>query len=74
MMFPLVLILIECICVKIRTWGWLAGFKSHHPGESDTLAMSASQGGSPSKKASSELGMDPGKGYMQDRTLLPAAG
>jgi len=49
-MFLLVFILIEGICVKIWTWSWLAGFKCRHPGESDALAMSASQGGSPSKK------------------------
>lgn len=35
---------------RIRSWGWLVAFKNHHSGEGDTSAVSASQGGSSSRK------------------------
>lgn len=35
---------------RIRSWGWLVAFKNHHCGEGDTSAVSASQGGSSSRK------------------------
>lgn len=35
---------------RIRIWGWLVAFKNHHCGEGDTSAVSASQGGSSSRK------------------------
>lgn len=73
MMFPLVFFLIVCICVRVRTWSWLAGFKCHYAGESDTCALSASQGGSLSTKHLLSWGWTQ-EGGMEDRTLLPTGG